>query len=88
MNDSFDWDTSNESHILKHDLYPAEVEQAFYNRHLFTPAYNVGEEKREGLIGMTDTGRIITIFFTRRSGHIRVITAREATKREKRRYRR
>ena len=39
-NDFFDWDTDNIEHISQHNLEPEEVEEAFYNRHIFTPTYN------------------------------------------------
>lgn len=88
MPDQFEWDDDNEDHILEHDLDPANVEAAFYNDPVPTPAYNRLAEKRYGLIGATDDGRIITVIYTHRQGHIRVVTARDASDSEKRRYRR
>lgn len=88
MHDVFEWDQSNEEHILDHDLNPEEVEEVFYNNYMFTPAYNIRGEKREGIIGTTDAGRVLTVIFTRRAKRIRVVTARDASDSEKRRFRR
>lgn len=54
---------------------------------LGAPAYDVGREKRWGLLGATESGRILFVVYTTRQGRIRVVTARDATDREKRPYR-
>jgi uncharacterized DUF497 family protein len=51
------------------------------------PAYNVGRERRWALLGATEEGRRLYVVYTRRRGRIRVVSARDATPREKRRYR-
>lgn len=52
------------------------------------PAYNVGRERRWALLGAReDAGGILFVVYTRRRGSIRVVTARDVTDREKRRYR-
>ncbi len=51
-------------------------------------AYNVGQERRWAHLGATELGRILFVVFTRRGGRIRVITARDAERAERRRYRR
>jgi uncharacterized DUF497 family protein len=84
----FDWDEHNFEHIAEHDLDPDNVEDAFYNRNVPAPAYNIRGEGRHALIGTTDAGRIIYVIYTRRNGKIRVVTARDAKVSEKRRYRR
>ena len=53
-----------------------------------TPAYDAAGEARRAVIGATDAGRILFVVFTRRRSTVRVITARDATPAEKRRYRR
>ena len=87
MPDRFDWDDDSEGHILEHGLSPDDVEDAFYNPHVPTPAYNQDDERRYGLIGVTNDGRIITVIYTHRAGHIRVVTARDGSPSEKRRFR-
>jgi uncharacterized DUF497 family protein len=44
-------------------------------------------EERWAALGATEAGRILFVVFTRRRGRVRVITARDATPEEKRRYR-
>jgi len=51
-------------------------------------AYNVRDERRWALIGRTEDDRITFVVFTRRRNRPRVVTARNATDAEKRRYRR
>ncbi len=84
--DFFDWDAANIEHIAEHNLEPEEVEEAFYNKHIFTPTYNTVHEKREGIIGKTDGDRIIFVVFTRRQNKIRVVTALDANKSQRKRY--
>jgi uncharacterized DUF497 family protein len=54
--------------------------------HTSATAYNVRGERRWAVVGKTEAGDILFVVFTRRRGLPRVITARAATKREKRRY--
>ncbi len=85
----FDWDEANEGHVMDHGVEPFEVEEAVRD-----PAgarldvYNVRGERRFGLIGVTEAGRILAVVYTFRRGKTRPITARDATNKEKRRYRR
>ncbi|CAN5880709.1 BrnT family toxin [soil metagenome] len=85
----FDWDDANIDHIARHGLEPKDVEEALLDSESVPmPAYNYGSEKRRGLVGATNGGRILSVVYTERSGKTRPITAREASKSEKRRYRR
>jgi uncharacterized DUF497 family protein len=92
-NATFDWDAEDQEdgniqHILSHGVQAEEVEEAILDsRRLGVPAYNVGDEQRYGLLGATEGGRILLVFYTWRDGKIRPITAREAGDGEKRRYR-
>lgn len=51
-------------------------------------AYPVAGERRRAILGMTVAGRLLFVVATQRTGQIRVITARDATSRERQRYRR
>jgi uncharacterized DUF497 family protein len=51
------------------------------------PAYNIRGERRWALLGATEPGDFLFVVYTRRHGRIRVVTARVASDREKRRYR-
>lgn len=84
----FDWDDANIEHIAEHGLEPEDVEEVFLNPTLPAAAYNVPGEKRFALLGTTDAGRILYVVYTKRSGQVRIATARDANKSEKRRYRR
>ncbi len=84
----FDWDEYNADHVAAHDLDPEEVEEALLDpRRIGVPAYHVGAEQRWAVLGATAARRILFIVFSRRRELIRVVTARDATEREKRRYR-
>lgn len=84
----FDWDNANIEHIAEHGLEAEDVEEAFTNRTLPAAAYNVPGEKRFALLGETDAGRILYVVYTKRAPYLRVATARDATRSEKRRYKR
>ncbi|PNY81271.1 BrnT family toxin [Deinococcus koreensis] len=87
---SFQWDDANEGHIARHGVEPAEAEDALSDPDA-VPAFarpaNDGEW-RGALVGQTEDGRYLTVIFTYRADLIRVVTARDATDTEKRRYRR
>lgn len=85
----FDWDEGNEEHIARHGVEPFEAEEALLDPgRVGLDVYGAVGEKRVGAIGMTDAGRILAVVFTRRGAMMRLITARDATDKEKRRYRR
>lgn len=85
----FEWDEANISHIARHNVIPEEVEDALLDsKRVGTPAYQVQNEQRWAVLGKARNGRILFIVFTRRNLLIRVVTARDATDTEKRRYRR
>jgi uncharacterized DUF497 family protein len=85
----FDWDEENTDHIKRHGLTPEEVEAAMHDRkRVGMAAYNTSTERRSASLGATESGKILAIYYTKRSGKIRVVTAREAKDSEKRRYRR
>ena len=86
---NFDWDQANIEHIARHNLIPEEVEEALLDRQkIGTSAYQQKNEQRWAALGKSYNGRVLFVVFTRRNGFIRVITARDATPKEKRRYRR
>ncbi len=86
---NFDWDRANTEHIARHNVIPEEVEEALFDRQkIGISAYQRENEQRWAAIGKSYNGRVLFVVFTRRNGLIRVITARDATPKEKRRYRR
>jgi hypothetical protein len=86
----FDWDEHNLDHIARHGVTPAEAEDVFFDprRMLIRQGKLQAGEARFTLVGRTDAGRLLAVVFTRRGEDIRVITARDASERERRGYRR
>lgn len=85
----FEWDEGNEEHIVCHRVDPIEVEEALLDPGgVGSGAYDLGGELRWSVIGATDAGRILLVVYTLRDGKVRPITARDANKTQKRRYRR
>ena len=82
-NPEFEWDDRNEDHILRHDLYPDEVEE------IFDRPYVRRRGSRYLVFGRDGNGRYLTIVCEIRSvahRRIRVVTARPMTPTERRDY--
>lgn len=82
----FDWDTGNQGkNWEKHGVTDSECEQVFFNQPLFVFAdtEHSEEEQRYYVLGRTDRGRRLFVVLTPRGDKIRVISAREMTKRER-----
>ena len=85
----FDWDEANIDHIALHDVEPEEAEAALTDPHRHLIARRtVRNEQRIIYIGATESGRALVVVYTRRGERLRVVTAREATAEEVRRWRR
>ncbi|HCI14885.1 MAG: hypothetical protein A2063_05190 [Gallionellales bacterium GWA2_60_142] len=87
----FDWDDGNaRKSEAKHAVSMAEAEQIFFNDPLLLldDAKHSEREKRNHALGITDEGRLLHITFTlRHSGEkIRVISARDMHKKERKSY--
>ena len=85
----FDWDENNfYKNIGKHNVFAAEAEQLFFNHPLVVKRdlKHSRIEERFYALGRTNHDRLLFIVFTIRSDKIRVISAREMTKREARVY--
>lgn len=84
----FDWDEHNQAHVEDHGVFDYEVEECFEDKHrVSVTVYNTETEKRRGLLGKTAGNRVLFIVYTMRDGRIRVVTARGAEEKERRRYR-
>lgn len=85
----FQWDEGNEGkNWEKHGVDDAESEQIFFNDPLVAspdPAHSQGEPRYFAL-GRTDAGRHLFVAFTIRRDLIRVISARDMTRKETRSY--
>ena len=85
----FQWDQGNiDKNLIKHDIENWECEQVFFNRPLLVlddPKYLISE-KRWAAFGKTDIDRLLIVIFTKRDNLIRVISAREMNKKERKFY--
>jgi len=86
--DGFQWDEWNADKIWdKHQVSRAECEQVFFNEPLVAKDVDHSQdEQRYFVLGVTDQGRKLFIVFTIRNKLIRVITARDMSKKERRIY--
>ena len=84
----FDWDEGNVlKNWEKHRVSLAECEQVFFNRPLLAADVRHSlEEPRYYALGETDAARRLFIVFTVRGEFVRVISARDMSRRERRRY--
>ena len=84
----FDWDDGNLDHIAEHDVSAAEAEEALLDpERIPATAYRARGERRRAVLGATTGGRLLYLVFIRRGPLFRVITARDASTRDRRRYR-
>lgn len=86
--DGFDWDKSNIEHIEKHNVDYIECEEVFANQPLivfFDEKHSI-EERRYKIFGISSKGRKLTLAITIRHLKIRIITARDRNKKERREY--
>ena len=84
----FESDDANVEHIAEHGVTPEEAEEAVTDpRRVRLDAYNAPTEVRRGYIGRTAADRLLAVVITRRGNRFRVVTARNATQTERRRYR-
>lgn len=87
--EEFEWDEGNEEkNWRKHKVATKESEEVFANTPLFMfpdPRHSQKEE-RFVAYGRTKTGRHLTLVFTKRENRIRVISARDQNKNERRYY--
>ena len=86
---NFEWDEHNSiKNWEKHQVTPSECEQFFFNHPLII-AEDIKHslnEKRLYALGKTDLTKKLFIVFTIRNKSIRVISARQMSKKEKMRY--
>ena len=84
----FEWDKDNiEKNLLKHKVSPVECEQIFFNQALVAEDLKHSQrEKRYYALGHTDNGRLLFVAFTIRKNLIRVISARNMSRKERKKY--
>lgn len=85
---SFEWDDGNtKKNWEKHKVMPAECEDLFFNEPFIIPAMGHSEEIRYLAYGITDKGRNLFAAFTIREKKIRIISARDMSRKERKNYR-
>ena len=85
----FEWDEGNlTKNWEKHRVSALECEQVFFNRPLIaaTDERHSGPEPRFYALGQTDSGRRMFVVFTARVSFIRVISARDMSRKERKIY--
>ena len=86
---SFDWNKDNiDKNWKKHKVLYREAEEVFFNKPLlvFPDIKHSTTEGRFQTLGITNDKRKLSIFFTIRENKIRVISARDQNKKERRKY--
>ena len=85
----FQWDRGNkDKNLVKHNVENWEYEQVFFNKPLLIlddPKQSVFEE-RWAAFGKTDADRFLVAIFTVRNNLIRIVSARDMNKRERKFY--
>jgi hypothetical protein len=85
----FEWDKHNSEKIwFKHKVSPTESEQIFFNLPLIVAdaVKHSGKENRFYALGHTDTNRLLFVVFTVRGKNIRIISARNMSRKERKVY--
>jgi uncharacterized protein len=85
----FDWDEGNkQKNWEKHLVDFRECEEVFFNQPLLIneDTKHSSQEKRFYVLGRSDIGRTLFLVFTLRNNKIRVISARDQSKKERKIY--
>lgn len=87
--DGFEWDKGNiDKSRSKHGVEPLESQEVFYNRPIMIledPEHSTSE-RRICALGVTNAGRRLFVAFTLRGSLIRVISARDMSRAQRRVY--
>ena len=75
----FDWDDANRAHLAIHKITPVEFEEVFGNDPVDLDYEQVDDEERYRFVGVTNTGRLLTLVWTIRNGKVRAVTAFRAS---------
>ena len=85
----FEWDPQKaKSNLEKHGISFEEASTAFQDTLSLTiddPLHSIDEE-RVVLIGMSNKNRLLVVVHTERGDNIRIISAKKATKKERKNY--
>ncbi|MBI3333158.1 MAG: BrnT family toxin [Candidatus Omnitrophica bacterium] len=86
--EGFDWDRGNaQKNWQRHGVVFTECEEVFFSGPvLFPDPGHSSVEPRYFALGQTVQGRLLAVVFTMRGGRIRVISARDMSRKERRTY--
>jgi len=85
----FEWDKGNiDKNWIKHKVSSSECEQTFFNHPLMiqNDILHSKTEERYYALGKTDTKRYLFLVFTVRNNRIRIISARDMSRKERGAY--
>ena len=85
----FQWDEGNaDKNRVTHHLENWECEQVFFNAPLLIlgDLKHSAKEERWAAFGQADEGRLLLVIFTERGNLIRIISARDMNRRERKFY--
>ncbi len=85
----FEWDPSkNDSNVEKHEVTFKEAATVFGDplSYTFDDPDNSDDEMRFLTFGLASTGKLLVVAHTERGAKVRIISARELTKRERKLY--
>ncbi len=87
---SFEWDKGNiDKNFKRHKVTNKEAEETFENKPLFISEdirHSSKSEKRFQALGKTNDNKLLFISFTIRNDQVRIISARNMSKKERRTY--
>jgi len=86
---AFDWSRGSINKNLKrHNVTDQEAEEVFVNdpKFILEDEKHSAAEKRHMLWGITGRGRKLTLIFTTRRNKIRIISARDMSRKERKNY--
>jgi uncharacterized protein len=85
--EGFDWDDGNiHKNRLKHNVSPSECEEVIFNEPIIIVGdseHSSEKEQRYRVLGVTTNGRRLILAITLRSNKIRVIMARDQSRKER-----
>ncbi|MBF0318192.1 MAG: BrnT family toxin [Nitrospirae bacterium] len=87
--EGFEWDAGNmDKNILKHNVHRQECEEVFFNKPLSIREDTLHSkvESRYAAFGKTSNGRLLFVVFIIRNKKIRIISARDMSKKERKTY--
>ncbi|OGW39260.1 MAG: hypothetical protein A2Y97_01010 [Nitrospirae bacterium RBG_13_39_12] len=87
--EDFEWDEGNiKKNWARHRVSHIECEEIFFNRPIIVrkDEPHSTSEDRYFVLGKTDAGRLLFIVFTLRSNKVRIISARDMNRKERKIY--